>query len=327
MKVLVCARPGAAFGYISDGWINALRSRGHQVERWDNQRSTWDDFDPDLYIGCSGHKQNIPDDRKAKVAIHVNPYGPVNIPGFNNSLINESQLDIDWVAKQRPDVVFGYGFESDKNFWSYWESKVGIKWVPMPTAADKIIYNKLNVKKIRDIGYVGGYWPYKSTSINNFLLPVLSHGFDCKVHGWGSWPGNIASSINDDGVCIFYNQSRIVPCVSEPHTQQSGIDIPERMFKAIACGALAIHDNIYNIKANVSSIISADDPGDYLDLCRFYINDELARLEAVSRQYNEIMSYHTYHNRISNLLRTIACKLDHDSTGLWLDASDDILVE
>src|SRR5215831_12305434 len=85
VRVLLVHRPGGAFGYISDGWINALRDRGHRVERWDGLENSWHSFAPDLYLGCSGHRQPIPPRHNCKIAIHVNAYGPVHLDGLNES--------------------------------------------------------------------------------------------------------------------------------------------------------------------------------------------------------------------------------------------------
>ena len=103
MKIMLCHRPEGAFGYITDGWQNALHDRGYEVRRWDGDASSWREYQPDLYIGCSGHKQPIPSNRnECQVAIHVNPCGPVNIDG-----INESQDNINWVVDQKPDLYLG----------------------------------------------------------------------------------------------------------------------------------------------------------------------------------------------------------------------------
>ena len=104
MRVLLTHRPGGAYGHISEGWLNAFKHTGHDVVRWDGSTSSWESFNPNIYIGCSGHRQPIPKHRKiCRVAIHVNPFGGTNTG------VNESQDAIDWVKEQKPDLVFGYG--------------------------------------------------------------------------------------------------------------------------------------------------------------------------------------------------------------------------
>jgi hypothetical protein len=301
MRILICNRPGGAFGYISDGWLNALRDKGHIVRRWDGYVETWQEFSPQLYIGCSGHRQPIPARRgDCKIAIHVNPLGPVSIGG-----INETDDNIKWVLLQRPDVVFGYGFESDRLIWSGWTTNYNIPWVPLPTAGDRIIFKEL-AGSIRphDIVYLGGRWPYKSQTIDTFLLPVIrSKEFYSSIRGWGDWPPGICDGgLPEDEACSFLNGGKIGPCISEPHTHNYGIDIPERMFKLALCGTLAICDSASMIKQHVLSMIVSKNSTDFHDLCRYYIRNDVDRIAAVKQQQIEVLNNHTYHHRMQSLL-------------------------
>lgn len=306
MKILICNRPGGAFGYISDGWANALRSKDHVVARWDGHEGSWRDFNPDLYIGCSGHKQPIPQDRgDCQVAIHVNPYGPTDIPG-----INESAENISWTKSHNPDSVFGYGHEKDRLLWSYWESHQGIKWVPMACAADATIFKSVTSHDDKDIDvvYLGGRWRYKGQTIDKYLLPALKKAQEeeqmtYSVRGWGDWPGNICEGIlPEDESNSFLNRGRIAPCIAEQHTHQYGIDIPERMFKVALCGALIVHDPVPTVRNFLESAIVSVNADNFYDLIRHYHHNEDERREVVKKQQQEILDKHTYHHRMSTLL-------------------------
>jgi len=303
MKVLICHRPGGAFGYISDGWVNCLRDRGHVAERWDGQESSWHQFDPDLYIGCSGHKQPIPTNRRAKVAIHVNPWGPVNIDG-----INESEANIRWTLDKKPNAVFGYGYPADELLWSYWPGKASIPWVPMPTAADRVIYH-LNVdRKNRplDIVYLGGRWAYKAMTIDRYLFPMLKRPVSFRVHGWGDWPQGLCSGgLSEDQVTPFFNSGKVAPCVSERHTQQYGIDIPERVFKVVLCGCLAVHDPVPRLNNIIPSIEMGRDQANYVQKCHHYIRNDEARIAVAEQQRQHVLNNHTYHHRIAGLFSAL----------------------
>ena len=303
MKVLLCNRPGGAFGYISDGWANALRQRGHEVRRWNGQESTWYEYDPDLYIGCSGHRQPIPANRRAKIAIHVNPYGPVLIEN-----ILEPPKTIQWVLAQKPDVVFGYGSHDDRLMWSHWKKRHGILWVPMPCAADTILFKQIIDPKERefDIVYLGGRWQYKAITIDTYLLPLLqSKRVSFKLHGWGDWPPGICSGpLAEDKVSRFLNSGRVGPCIAEKHTHQYGIDVPERAFKMAACGTLVIHDPVPTIRSFIPSAIVATSTNDFVELCIHWSKpeQESERLELVRKQQEEVLNNHTYYHRMRTLL-------------------------
>lgn len=327
LRILVCNRPGGAFGYISDGWINAFRDKGHVVQRWDGNQDSWHNFCPHLYIGCSGHKQPIPShsERSTKVAIHVNPYGPVQIASFN-TLINESENNIQWTLTQKPDVVFGYGHADDQILWSYWTTKHGIPWIPLPTAGDKTIFHRSQESdKKYDIVYLGGRWAYKAITIDKYLLPLLRK--DCqlksayereifdyisqlsyKLHGWGEWPAGICSgALAEDQVCKFLGSGRIGPCISEQHTHRYGIDIPERAFKLALCGTMIIHDSVMQIRRMIPSAVIAENHDKFANYCCYYSRPEATqeRIEITNRQTNEVLAAHTYHHRMSVLLNSI----------------------
>ena len=300
MKILIPHRPGGAFGYITDGWMNALKDKGHEVRRYDGNIITWNQFDPDLYIGCSGHRQTIPANRRAKVAIHVNPYGPIKIDGINENIDN-----INWTVEQKPDVVFGYGFESDRIAWSSWTSKHGIPWVPMPTAADKTLFKDLNVKRDNDIVYLGGRWSYKGLTIDSFLIPVLrDKRIKFELYGWGDWQAGFCKGVlGEDKVVGFLNSGKVGPCISERHTQQFGIDIPERAWKLALCGTLVVHDPVPTMRLQFENALISQTPKQYLEMCVEYSRpeNESERSRLVELQKQEVMNNHTYHHRLAGL--------------------------
>lgn len=306
MKVLLCHRPGGAFGYITDGWFNALRDKGHKVQRWDGLEPSWNDFNPDAYIGCSGHKQPIPPRRNCKVAIHVNPYGPVNIQG-----INESEQNIRWTLNQKPDAVFGYGHEDDRLLWSYWTQKHGITWVPMPTAGDRIVFKQTRPLDDRplDVVYLGGRWAYKGLTIDSYLVPLLERKeVTYKLHGWGDWqPGLCSGLLAEDQACAFLNRGKIGPCISEQHTHSHGIDIPERAFKVALCGGLVVHDAAIGVRRMIPSALIAHNPEQFQDYIRHFSRPEnqAERVEMVTKQQVEVLSEHTYHHRLATMFMVL----------------------
>ena len=303
MRILFFNPPGGASVFISQGQMNALRSIDILVARWDGKRETWDSFSPDVYIGCSGHRQDLPDTRQCQVALHVNPYGPTQI----EPNINESIDAIRWVSLVKPNVVFGYGHETDRHYWSYWD-RDGIPWVPLATAADATIFNiNWGTHNYCDIAYVGGRWPYKAKNIDAYLLPVLrDKNLSCKVFGWGTWPDNLCKGhIEDRDVPTLYANCRVAPCISEPHTLVTGIDLPERVFKAALAGAVVVHDPALGIDRYLPHAIVGSNPLDYHKKIMNLVSDDKALEEIATEQRHDVLVANTYHHRMSVLMRAM----------------------
>jgi len=302
MNVLICHRPGGAFGYITDSWLNALRDAGHRAERWSGNQSDWQAFAPDLYIGCSGHRQPIPQTRQTKVAIHVNPFGPIDIPG-----IMESKDSIDWVRRQNPDAVFGYAHDTDSEMWSYYQLRMGVPFVPMATAGDLCSYYDMNgVDRDNDVVYVGGRWGYKAKTIDSYLFPVLKQN-QYVLAGWGDWPSWVnAKQLDDAAVNAFFNTAKVAPCISEYHTHTHGIDLPERVWKTLLAGCLPIHDAAKGINRYLPSIPFADSPIHFSDLVSHYVKNDGERVSLVQVLKRELLSLgHTYHHRLAGLFKVL----------------------
>jgi hypothetical protein len=310
MKILVARPSGGAYLYIARGFINAFNAIGCHAKFWDGDEKTWTDTKPDLYIGCSGHRKIIPQNRgNVKVAIHVNPYG-TRLEPLHGVDINEPKEAINWTLSQKPDVVFGYGHQDDAStFWSNWSKNHNIKFIGVPTAADHTLYYSLEIeKKVNNIVYLGGRWPYKANKIDQWLLP-LTKVTNIKIMGWGGWQGvnGYTGVIPDsDSGREFLASGKVGPCMCEPHTTKFGIDIPERFFKVALCKTLPVVDFIPNFNRYYESdtFLMARDPNEYVDLVCNYANNpafEKARIELTESIFKQTRLNHTYMNRMRDL--------------------------
>lgn len=297
-----------AFQYVTQGIINAFNAAGHQASRWDGSQQQWDLFKPDLYLGCSGHRQNIPTNRgHTKIGIHVNPYSDNKIGSVDGGpTIDESQSAIDWTVNQKPDFVFGYVSNTYiPTYFGHWTSRHGIKVLEMMCAADTTIYKPhAHSKQFEcDIAWVGGYWGYKAKMLDIYLKPLFDK-YKTKLFGWGGWANN--QTISDKDVPILFSSAKVCPSVSEPHSRDFPIDIPERVFKVPASGGFTIHTPSPAISDLFgSSIPMATNEKEWFDLIEYYIKNDDIRVRASTKQRRVILARHTYFDRCINVLNSI----------------------
>lgn len=311
LNVLITDSGTGAFYQIMTGWMNALKYAGHNASIWDGNITTWNNAKPDIYIGCSGWRQNfrkLADKTKTKVVIHANPYCSQTIQ-HGGPKINESDDAIGWVIKQRPNFAFGYGLQDDiDNYWYKWNSH-NINVMPMPNAADVIKYKPVPSDKLFEcnIGWLGGYWPYKAINLDNYILKAMDM-FGGSWYGWSGpkkfWKGKL----QEDKVNTFFCSAKVCPTVVEPHTSKYGIDMPERIFKLAVCGSLVISDPVIGINRFFSpeSLIMAKDQNSYILQCKKYIDmNKNDRMNKANKLRNEVLKNHTYFHRIEVLLRNL----------------------
>lgn len=310
MNILCCNPPGGAFLHITNSWGNIFNSLGHKFLKWDGDINTADKFKPDLYLGCSGHRQDFPsllrDKYNTKIGIHVNPWSKKPIPKFRDVDVNETKNSINWTLRQNPDFVFCY---ADKikidEYFNEWIDRHNLPVIPMPCAGDPILFEPVSSEKKYecDIGFVGGYWKYKSFNLDRFITP-LTEVYDVKIWGWGGWKNkSYIGKINDEDIKKVFSSAKICPAISEPHTNDTGIDVPERIFKVPLGGGFVISDffnGIYNYFPKEIMPV-AKNYKELRELIDIYINSMKLRTEMKKAQQLHIIKNHTYYSRIRGI--------------------------
>lgn len=307
MKVIIAEPNGGAFLYIVNGFKNAFNDIGCETILWSGDEKVFKDFDPDLYIGCSGHRKQIPSGYKGLIAIHVNPFGD-RLEPIHGVDINETKDAIEWTLNQRPNVVFGYGLNEEyETFWKNWE-KNNVKFVGCPTAGDATLYKPNKIEVDYKIAFLGGRWPYKSHNLNSWLVSLFDRfPKHIAVYGWGGWSDKSyykgVLDKNDSG-CQFLSSAKVCPCICEPHTSRYGIDIPERFFKVALCGSLPIIDYVYGFDRYCENYLMGSNIDEYHNLIinyAFNSDFEEKRNLMIKNIRKEVLKNHTYHNRMMNL--------------------------
>jgi|TARA_Y100001947_G_scaffold155412_1_gene161394 hypothetical protein len=329
MKVLISNDGTHAHYYQRMAWANALQSSGIQTALWNCKTvpafDVFDSFEPDIFLGQSYNL--TPDVIKC---IYERPHLKIGLRtgdwGDHQESVDHTKYNILYSSPQerellkrlkeetgQPEFVhIHYNEEAIKQTHNRFES-IGIRPVSMMMCADVISYAeaKFDSQLECDIGFVGGYWPYKGQVINEYLFPMLHPigKYRIKIFGNQPWQVNqYCGIIGDEKVKDLFMSAKICPNLSEPHAQKFGFDINERIFKILYSGGFCVSDTVEGYKMFDDGIVMATCPEDFRDKINYYLDNPLERQQIALKGHNYVKQNHTGFHRAAQILTEFGYK-------------------
>lgn len=271
MKVLTLYQPSAG-SFIFSGWANALINSGHEF-RWlhKDTESVFDVFntyEPDLFIGttywldratikCIAKRPNL------KVIMKGSNWGDLNkdIDLVKYPILMKTDEEVKLVEELfeltgKPQLVFNHYDQVDIPYTMGDWGNIGVKVGSQLPAADIHTYfpTEPDPKLLCDIGFCGGYWPYKAKQMDKHLSQFCLTGeYNVKLFGNQAWPYiQYLGSCPDHVTNALFSSARICPNLSEPHAQDLGFEISERVYKVTAAGGFCCSDNVKSLRETYS---------------------------------------------------------------------------
>lgn len=320
MKILIANDGYHAHYFERMSWANAFNSDPNTqcIIYYCRNFPAFDAFnkvEPDIFIG---QLYNL--DRATIKCIEQRPHMKVALrAGEFNAEINDphilratdeeiSTLEALRERTGKPDFLYTHYLQSDISKTHAGFEKLGYKLVGIPMSGDLHVYGSpvYNPALACDIGFVGGYWPYKGQVLNKWLVPLCyKQEYKIKVFGNQPWPhiSQYCGTINDTEVASLFVSAKICPNLSEPHAHTYGIDVNERAFKILAAGGFCIMDNV---KAAInmldSGVIFADTPGDFSEKIAYYMDRPKERERISHAGKSLIWREHSNFNRAQTFL-------------------------
>jgi len=304
MKILISSDGMHAHYFQRMAWARAFAECGMEVYFWDSKNipafDAFDSFEPDIFMGQS---YNL--DRALLKCIYERPHLKVGLRAGDWG---------DFTQDNRFNVLYATEHELDQQAVDQTHSKyktIGIDAKSLIMCADVQEYLKSDYDEALscDIGFVGGYWPYKGIVIDNYLTPLCYPvgNYNIKIFGNQPWTGvnQYCGYIQDNKVKDLFRSAKICPNLSEPHAHEYGFDINERCFKILCAGGFCISDNITSIR-NIfddNGVVFAESPDDFASKIDYYLKNEDERV-AISQKGREfVLNNHTNFHRISDILQ------------------------
>ena len=196
-----------------------------------------------------------------------------------------------------------------KETMGYWDDH-GVETIDMQPAADHFKHqpaSKIDMLE-SDISFIGGYWAYKGINIDQYLLPLCYPigKYNIKIFGYHEWPvPQFLGPIQDHIMNNVYCCAKICPNVSEPHANEFGFEVNERVFKLSACKAFCLSDHIDSLVEDIftdGEMPTAKSPQEFHEKIDYYLSNPQSRQDHAERCYETVMKNHTYCHRVANLL-------------------------
>ena len=326
MKILIRHEHNASH-YIYTGILRSFLRNGHECIFWDSESvpafDIFDVFQPDLFIGqgynldratvkCIKLRPDI------KVLLKVGCWGRVcqDVDIEKYPILNATEQEIKNVeqvaASIKSLVLFNYVHSNRKDYlMSSWEEAVA-KTIGLLPAADlsESEAGVFDPSLECDIGFTGGYWPYKGQNLDKYIIPLCypigKHNI--KIFGNQAWPvPQYMGMANDETVRNLFKSSLICPNVSEPHANVFGFEVNERVFKLAASGAFFISDPIASLTEDIftkDEAVVAKDPVHFHDLVQDVLKNPDIRKRHISACQDTVLKKHTYDHRTKQIMES-----------------------
>ena len=346
MKILIASDGLHAHYFQRQSWLRAFNECGLEASFWHCKEvsafDAFDTFEPDIFLGQSYNLDSplikcIYERPHLKVGLRAGDWGDFEAdPKFNVLYCSEKEKDTLKKLKDetgKPDFVHIHysQYAVDQTHSKFKSIGIDAKSLIMCANVHEYVTPVFDEGLSCDIGFLGGYWPYKGIIIDKYLAPLLHPvgRYNVKIFGNQPWPNanQYCGYLADEKVKDLFISAKICPNLSEPHAHEFGFDINERCFKILCAGGFCISDNIEGINKifNGNGVVFADSPDDFKEKIDYYLSHEDERKEIATTGRQFILDNHTNFHRIAQILSYFGCEQEaQDIIKGWNQAKEHI---
>jgi spore maturation protein CgeB len=194
----------------------------------------------------------------------------------------------------------------------------GAQWLPV--ACDPNVHKPVGLSREEkshygnDVVFVGSYYPNRAELFERLLdfdLGIWGPGWE-KLDQRSKLRGCIkAAHTTPSKWSKIYSASKIVLAThyQDPTNRFPVYQASPRIFEALACGAFVMSDNqrdVFSLFKDGEHLVRFDDAEELIEKITYYLARPLEREEIACQGRREVLSKHTYVNRIQKLLSIIS---------------------
>lgn len=325
LKILIASDGYHAHFFERTSWLQAFNDiKGVSAMMYDCKNNSvfdvFNTFNPDIFIGQL-YNLDEPTFRClksrpwVKVALRAGDWGEYDFSENGRyNILQSTEEDIRKLEKLKeetgePSFVFCHYLQKDiEKTHSFFRNKLGIKTASIMLSGNINSYyaSKYDENLDCDIGFVGGYWPYKGIVIDKMLTPLCyNNKYNIKIFGNQVWPhvNQYCGFIEESKVADLFKSAKICPNISEPHAHAFGIEINERAFKVLLAGGFCIGDNVASHKHIFKNGVAfAENESEFMDMVDFFLKNPEERLKIKNIGRSIVLNNHTNFHRAADFL-------------------------
>lgn len=323
MRILIGNDNYSAHFFERMGLAKAFMACGHTIHMWhlDKQpaHDVFDEFEPDILLFQTYNLNRaviecIAKRPRLKCIMKAGEWGPlwdtVDRSKYEVLIASEEEkantLRLFKMCGQPSYLYIYYHPDWLEDSFGYW-MKQGLRVHSHMLAADIFDYtNGTPRPEFKcDLGFLGGYWPYKARVLDEYLIPICRESkIRIKIFGNSIWPVHqYSGSIDNSLVKDFFASCIICPNLHEPHSQDLHRDMNERTFKLLSNQCFVISDYVEGLAKifNKDEIVFAHNPDEFKELVYHYVKYPDERKPYIDRGYKSVLTQHTYLDRIRDI--------------------------
>jgi hypothetical protein len=324
--------------YVRNGWRKVFEYLGHRFVFWNKEQQpafdVFSEVNPDIYIGCTYEVdravyKNIQNRPNMKVALFGSAWSPyvADVDVQKYPIVIASDVEKQTIEKLKketgkPDFVFVHVTDRFLSHTMSGWKEIGVTPIGILNAADIFTYYKGNYKPELqcDIGFVGGFWGYKSKNLYTHMIPLCNDsGVSVKIFGNQNWPVvQFLGSCSDSDARDLFVSATVCPNVSEPHSTDLGWDVIERPFKIFSSGGFCVSDYVEEANEIFSpnELVMRKTSSDFTQTIKYFVESPASRNNYMERSRRKVLTEHTYFQRVEKMLRAFTMTQEADRCSL-----------
>jgi hypothetical protein len=271
-------------------------------------RQIWEKFQPNVFISIdvpnilkNSDLDFIQDYKKANGCFRLyTPYPKYKFPEPGISPEDIWRLDLARSGKSADAYFCMYVKEYFPMYLAEWVA-AGFQYLELPHGCNPLNQYPREGEKEFDYFIATSYGPVRVEMTWHYMKSIFKkyHGL-WAGDGWGFGLGALES----EKLPAYYARTKIVPNPMAPFLIHNPMEISERAFSSLACGAFQITDwtPITDRYFSSDELVQVHGKDEFIRMFEYYVNHPYERNEIVKNGMKRLYAEHTYFHRIDRLI-------------------------